>query len=47
MKTCDLCTEKAAWRWDPGVVAPFYLCDDHAATKDLADLIDLTGAGEL
>jgi len=41
--TCDLCTDKAAWLWDPGIVAPRLLCDDHAAAKDLADLTDLTG----
>jgi hypothetical protein len=45
--TCDLCPKKAVWRWEPGIVTPFYLCDDHAASKDLNELTDLTGAGEL
>jgi len=44
--TCDLCPEPAVWLWSSGIAAPFLLCDDHAAAKDLDDLTDLAGVEE-
>jgi hypothetical protein len=44
---CDLCPRMAVWLWEPGIVDPFYLCDNHAAPKPLDELTDLTEVREL
>ena len=40
--TCQLCPAPARWHWFQDGRYEYPLCDDHAASKDLADLADLS-----
>lgn len=47
MTNCQLCPRPAAWIWSPfgqRLDDLYYLCDDHAAGKDLSDLEELANA---